>query len=139
MFSLKIGLPFIRRYIVDWEFSDCLGWELGQNKTTYLVMRKMTLFLHKNTHHTIPCKKSYFFLSIHFLFSSTTSVFVSPLWSKVSYSFWWHLVYIRNSKRNNSIMYSLWYSLQVRKKWKLKEVSDVTVKLQGFCFFSLSF
>ena len=24
--------------------------------------KKMTLFLHKNTHHTIPCEKSYFFL-----------------------------------------------------------------------------
>ena len=41
---------------------------------TYLVKKKVTLFLHKINHHTIPCKKSYFFLSIHFSFSSITFV-----------------------------------------------------------------
>ena len=35
-------------------------------------MKKETLFLHKNTHHTIPYKKKYFFLSILFLFFSAT-------------------------------------------------------------------
>ena len=29
-------------------------------------MKKVTSFLHKNTHRTIPFKKSYFFLSTHF-------------------------------------------------------------------------
>ena len=43
----------------------------------YLFMKKVTLFLHKKTHYTFPRKKSYFFLSIHFSLSSTTSVFVS--------------------------------------------------------------
>ena len=38
---------------------------------------KVTLFLRKNTRHTIPCKKNYFFLSMHFSFYSTTSVFIS--------------------------------------------------------------
>ena len=32
-------------------------------------MKKVTLIPHKNTHHTIPCKKSYFFLSKKFLLS----------------------------------------------------------------------
>ena len=36
-------------------------------------MKKETLFLRKNTHHTIQCKKKY--LSKDFLFSSTISVF----------------------------------------------------------------
>ena len=43
----------------------------------FSYQNKVTLFLHKNTHHTIPCKKSYLFLIMHFSFSSTTSVFVS--------------------------------------------------------------
>ena len=30
--------------------------------------KNMTLFLHKSTHHTFPCKKGCFFLSIHFSF-----------------------------------------------------------------------
>ena len=42
----------------------------------FSYQNKVTLFLHKNTHHTIPCKKSYFLLSIHFSLVSTTSVFV---------------------------------------------------------------
>ena len=36
--------------------------------------KKVTLFLYKSTHRTILCKKNYFFSSIHFSFSSTTSV-----------------------------------------------------------------
>ena len=40
-------------------------------------MKKVTLFLLKNTHHTIPSQKSYFFLNIHFSFSSTNLVFLS--------------------------------------------------------------
>ena len=48
-------------------------------------MKKVTLFLHKNTHQDIPCKKSYFFLSIYLSCSSTTSVFVSLYLPKVSY------------------------------------------------------
>ena len=36
--------------------------------------KKVTLFLHKSTHRTILCKKNSFSLSIHFSFSSTTSV-----------------------------------------------------------------
>ena len=35
-------------------------------------MKKETLFLHKNTHHTIPYKKKYFFLSVLFSFFSAT-------------------------------------------------------------------
>ena len=35
--------------------------------------KKVTLFLHKNTHYTIPCEKSYFLLSTRFLFPSITS------------------------------------------------------------------
>ena len=35
-------------------------------------MKKVALFLYKNTHHTIQSKKSYFFLSIRFSFTSTT-------------------------------------------------------------------
>ena len=36
-------------------------------------------------------------------------------------------------------MYRLWRSSKVRKKLKLGEVSDFTVKLQGFCFSITSF
>ena len=70
-------------------------------------MKKVTLFLHKNTHHIISRKKSYFFLSIDFSFSGTTSVFDSLQRSKVSYSSYCCLVDITNFKRNNSIMYGL--------------------------------
>ena len=40
----------------------------------------------KNTNHTIPCQKSYFFLSAYFPFSSTTFVFVSRYRSNASYT-----------------------------------------------------
>ena len=38
---------------------------------------KVTDFCIKNTHPIILCKKDYFFFNTYFLFSSTTSVFVS--------------------------------------------------------------
>ena len=41
---------------------------------------------------------------------------------------------MRNFKWNNFIMHGLWRSFQVRKKWKLKEVKDFTVKLRVFVF-----
>ena len=47
-------------------------------------------------------------------------------------------VIISNSKWNDSIKYGLWNSFQVRKKWKLKEVSDFTVSCLFFiiCFYT---
>ena len=36
-------------------------------------------------------------------------------------------------------MYGLWPSFQIKKKWRLKNGSDFTVKLRGFGFFSLTF
>ena len=42
-----------------------------------------------------------------------------------------------NSKRNNSIMYGLWRIFQLRKRRKLKEVSDFTIK-PGGCFYTIS-
>ena len=48
-------------------------------------------------------------------------------------------VYIRNSNRSNAIMYGLWRTLRLEKKWKLKEVSGFTVKLQVFVFLVQAF
>ena len=61
-------------------------------------MKKVTLFLHENTHYTITCKKSYFFLSIHFSLQVTT---ISDFTLEVEgvLFFYWRLVYITNSKR----------------------------------------
>ena len=80
--------------------------------------KKVTLFLHKNTHHTIPWRKSYFIyeytffvLQCHFFFYFIEVEGVLILLND-----------IRNSKRRNSIRYGLWRSFQIRKKWKLKEV-----------------
>ena len=94
---------------------------------------KKWLFLHKNTDYTIPCKKSYFFSSIHFLFSSTTCFcFTLDLYFLFCVCVLFFLMVSCLHKKfqtNNSIMYG----------WKLEKVSDFTVKLRSFCFFSISF
>ena len=50
-------------------------------------MKKGTLFLLENTHHTVPYKKNYFFFDIHVSFYNNTLVFVSLQRSKASFSF----------------------------------------------------
>ena len=70
----------------------------------FSVMKKETLFLHKNTNHTFLCKKITSFLGIHFLLSSTTSVFYH-LRGQTCLLLKWPFVYIKNPKQNNSIMY----------------------------------
>ena len=74
-----------------------------------LSYKKVALFLHKCTHHTIPCKKNYFFLSIytffvlqyHFRFCFTLAGRGCLI------LFNWRLVYVRNSKENISMKYGL--------------------------------
>ena len=80
----------------------------------------MIFFLHKNAHHIISCKKSW----------------------QGSLLFFFHFIGRRRLiilKASNEIvlLYRLWRSFQVRKKWKLKEVSHFAVKLRGFCFLVL--
>ena len=96
---------------------------------------KSDLFLHKNTHHTIPCKKLYFYLSIHFSFSSTTSAFVSLYRSKVSNSSWWRQE-IPNEIIQLCIDYDVAFRLE-KKKWKLKEVILQWNFLCGFFLYKL--
>ena len=72
----------------------------------HLVMKKRLLILYKNTHYIIPCKKNCFFLNVIFL-SIETLQFLFHVRGRRP------LIYTRNSKRHNSIMYGLWRSYWV--------------------------
>ena len=54
-------------------------------------MKKVTLSLHKNTHHTIQCKKNYFFLS-----TSSVLIFVRTYFQEFR-----KIKYTRNFLLNN--------------------------------------
>ena len=74
----------------------------------YLVMKKVTLFLHKNTHHTISCNKSYLILINIFHYPVPfLDLFHGSGPGCFFYSSRCRLVYIRNSIRKNYIIYGL--------------------------------
>ena len=70
-------------------------------------MKKGTLFLLENTHHTVPYKKNYFFFDIHFSFYNNTLVFVSLQRSKASFSFQWCLLFTQEIPNEIILLYSI--------------------------------
>ena len=63
----------------------------------------------------LPCNEPLFF-------------FVASCLHKIFRTKWCYYVWIMTDN-------GLWGSFLARKEWKLKEVSDFTLKLWGFCFF----